>query len=149
MDIPPREAVKNIPLIVLGIWPVNLLTLWARDHAWAWDTAPDAIIGLWEWGLLVSLSLVILIELGVDMFIALAKYRRLKEQALQERQRAREEGLKEGREEGRNEARREARREADDMLMTLNAAARENPDILPALLREYQERYQNGNAANA
>ena len=140
MDIPPRDAVKNIPFIILGIWPVNLLTLWARGHAWAWDTTPNAIIELWEWGLLVSLSLVILMELGVDMFIALAKYRRLKEQALQERERARAEGRKEGR--------KEARREADDMLMALNAAARTNPDLLPALLEEYRARYQNGASSN-
>ena len=150
MDILPRDAVKNIPFIILGIWPVNLLTLWARDHAWAWDTTPDAITGLWEWGLLVSLSLIILIELGVDMFIALAKYRRMKEQALQQRERAREEGRAEGRAEGRKEARAEARaearREADDMLMVLNAAARTNPDLLPSLLEEYQEKYQNGSA---
>ena len=93
---------------------------------------------------MVSLSLVILIELGVDMFIALAKYRRFKEQQLQEQERAREEGRKEGRKEGR----REARREADDMLMVLNAAARTNPDSLPVLLQEYQNRYQNGTTPN-
>ena len=140
MDIPPREAVKNIPFIILGIWPVNLLTLWARGHVWGWDTTPDAIIGLWEWGLLVSLSLIILIELGADMFIALAKYRRLKEQAQQERERAREEGRKEGRDEGRQEA--------NDMLMVLNAAARTDPDSLPSLLQQYQEQYQNGATSN-
>ena len=140
MDIPPRDAVKNIPIIVLGIWPVNLLTLWARDHVWAWDTTPDAIIGLWEWGLLVSLSLVILTELGGDMFIALAKYRRMKEQERQERERAREEGLREGR--------REGRREANEMLMVLNAAARTNPESLPVLLQEYRERFENGAPAH-
>ena len=136
MEIPPQDAVKNIPFIILGIWPVNLLTLWAQEHTWSWDVTPEAVIGLWEWGLLVSLSLVILTELGVDMFIALAKYRRLKEQEQQARERAREEGRKEGR--------REGRREADDMLMVLSAAARTNPDLLPSLLQEYQEKYQNG-----
>ena len=28
--------------------------------------------------------------------------------------------------------------------MILNAAARTNPDLLPSLLQEYQEKYQNG-----
>ncbi len=78
------------------------------------------------------------------MFIALGKYRRLKEQERQERERA----LEEAREQGRREARKEARREADDMLMMLTAAARTNPELLPSLLQQYQERYQNGAAAN-
>ncbi len=30
--------------------------------------------------------------------------------------------------------------------MILNAAARTNPDLLPSLLQEYQEQYQNGSA---
>ena len=132
MDIPPRDAVKNIPLIILGIWPVNLLTMWARGHAWSWDVTPEAVIGLWEWGLLVSLSLVILAELGVKMFIALAERRRRIEAA---------------KEEGRKEARKEARQEASEMLMVLNAAARTNPDSLPSLLEEYQAKFRNG-AAN-
>jgi len=152
MDIPPRDAVKNIPLIVLGIWPANLLTLWARDHDWAWDTTPEAIIGLWQWGLLISLSLTILVELGVDMFIALGKYKRWKEQQLREREQARkearEEGLREGIREGHREGHREARRETRDMLTVLNAAARTNPDSLPALLQEYQNQYQNGSSAH-
>ena len=134
MDLPPRDAVKNIPLIILGIWPATLLTLWARGHEWAWDKTPQEIIGLWEWGFLVSLSLVILIELGVEMFIALGKYRRRMEQA---------------RDEGRKEAQKEARRETGEMLMVLNAAARANPDLLPSLLQEYQEKYQNGTASSA
>ena len=104
---------------------------------------------------MVSLSLVILIELGVDMFIALAKYRRLKEQQLQERQRAREEGRKEGHAEGLAEgramglaeARSDEHAEAGSMLDVLNAAARNNPDLLPSLLQEYQERLQNGSAS--
>ena len=92
-------------------------------------------MGLWEWGLFVSFSLAILIELGVKMFFALAERRRRIEQA-----------RKEGLEEGRKEAQREARREANEMLMILNAAARTNPDLLPSLLEEYQEKYQNGPA---
>ena len=148
MDIPPRDAVKNIPLIVLGIWPANLLTLWAREHAWAWDATPEAIIGLWQWGLLISLSLTILIELGVDMFIALGKYKRWKEQQLQEREQARKEAREEGLKEGHREGHREARRETRDMLTVLNAAARTNPDSLPALLQEYQNQYQNGSSAH-
>lgn len=31
--------------------------------------------------------------------------------------------------------------------MILNAAARTNPDLLPALLQEYQEKYQNGSSS--
>ena len=65
--------------------------------------------------------------------------------ALAERRRR----IEEAREEGREEGRKEARREADDMLMTLNAAARTNPDLLPSLLQEYQERMQNGSGAAA
>ena len=123
MDIPPRDAVKNIPFIVLGIWPVNLLTLLVRGHSWSWDTTPETVMGLWEWGLFVSLSLMILTELGVKMFIALAERRR------------------------RIEAAKEARKEAGEMLMVLNAAARTNPDSLPSLLEEYQEKYRNGAAS--
>ena len=89
-------------------------------------------MGLWEWGLFLSLSLAILIELGVEMFIALARHRRRLEQA---------------REEGRKEDRKEDRKETGEMLMVLNAAARNNPDLLPTLLQEYQAQYQNG-AAN-
>ena len=63
------------------------------------------------------------------MFIALAERRRRIEQA---------------REEGRQEGRKEGRQEASSMLMVLNAAARNNPDLLPTLLQEYQEQYQNG-----
>ena len=90
---------------------------------------------LWEWGAFVSLSLAILVELGVEMFIALARHRRRMER---ERAEAREEGLAEGR--------KEVRRETNDMLVILNAAARENPDLLPSLLQEYQEKYRNGSA---
>ncbi len=131
IEIPP-EALKHIPFIALGIWPINLLTLWAQGHQWSWQNTPSSVMGLWEWGLFLSLSLAILIELGVEMFIALARHRRRLEQA---------------REEGRKEARKEGRKEAGEMLMVLNAAARNNPDLLPTLLQEYQAQYQNG-AAN-
>ena len=128
MEIPPSDAVKHIPFIVLGIWPVNVLTLLAKGHLWTWDATPEAIVGLWEWGLFVSLSLIIVIELGVKMFIALAERRRRIAEAKQE-------------------GRKEAQKEAQEMLMILNAAARTNPDLLPSLLQEYQEKYQNGSAA--
>ena len=128
MDIPLSDAVKHIPFIVLAIWPVNVLTLLAKGHLWTWDATPEAIVGLWEWGLFVSLSLIIVIELGVKMFIALAERRRRIEEA-------------------RQEGRKEAQKEAQEMLMLLNAAARTNPDLLPSLLQEYQEKYQNGSAA--
>ena len=128
MDIPTRDAVKHIPFIILGIWPVNLLTLLVRGHSWSWDKTPETVMGLWEWGLFVSLSLTILTELGVKMFIALAERRRRIEAA-------------------KEEGRKEARKEADEMLMVLNAAARTNPDSLPSLLEEYQERYRNGAAS--
>ena len=130
MDV-PISAVKHIQLIVLGIWPVNLLTLWAQDHAWSWTETPNAIMGMWQWGAFISFSLAILAELGGKMFFALAEHRHKLEQA---------------REEGRKEARKEARREASEMLIILNAAARTNPDLLPSLLQEYQEKYQNGSA---
>ena len=124
MDILPRDAVKHIPLIILGIWPVNLLTLWAQGHSWGWAQTPPAIMGLWEWGLFVSLSLAILTELGVKMFIALAERRRKLNQA-------RAEGIA------------ESRRETAAMLDVLNAAVQTNPDLLPHLLQEYRARYQN------
>ena len=153
MDIPPREAVKNIPLIVLGIWPVNLFKLWLRDHAWGWDTTPEAVTGLWEWGLLVSLSLVILAELGGKMFIALAQERRRRER---ERVEVRSEGRREGHAEGlmvgHAEAlaagRQEIREETNAMLDVLSEAAESNPALLPFLLTEYRVRFQNG-APNA
>ena len=69
--------------------------------------------------------------IGVRMFFALAERRRR---------------IEEARAEGREEGRKEAKREADEMLMVLNAAARTNPDLLPSLLQEYQEKYQNGSA---
>ena len=152
MDIPLSDAIKNIPLIVLGIWPVNLLTLLVRGHTWSWDRTPETVMALWEWGLFVSLSLTILTELGVKVFIALAERRRRIEQAREEgriegRKEGRAEALAEARAESLAEARKEMRSEAGDMLAVLNAAARTNPDLLPSLLQEYQEKYQNGSAA--
>ena len=78
------------------------------------------------------------------MFFALAEYRRKLEQAREE---GRVEGRKEAQKEALEKARQETRRESSDMLTVLNAAARTNPDLLPALLQEYQEKYQNGSAA--
>ncbi len=98
-----------------------------RCHHWAWHSTPQEIIGLWEWGAFVSFSLGVLAELGVRMFFALAERKRR---------------IAEAREEGRKEARKEAR----EMLMMLNAAARTDPDRLPSLLQEYQEKFQNGSA---
>ena len=129
----PSPAIRHIQFIILGIWPVNVLTLLARGHVWSWDSTPEAIVGLWEWGALVSLSIAILTELGVRMFFALAERRRR---------------IEEAREEGRKEGRKEVRRETNEILMVLNAAARTNPDSLPALLQEYQSRFQNGTAPN-
>ena len=124
----PSPAIRHIQFIILGIWPVNLFTLLARGHAWGWDSTPEAIVGLWEWGAFVSLSIAILTELGVRMFFALAERRRRIEAA-------KEEGRKEG------------RKEASEMLMVLNAAARANPESLPSLLQEYQAKFQNGSTS--
>ena len=124
----PAPAIRHIQFIILGIWPINLLTLAVRGHDWGWHATPLEIIGLWEWGAFVSLSIATLAELGVRMFFALAERRKRIEQA---------------REEGRKEGQREVR----EILMVLNAAARTNPDLLPSLLQEYQEKYQNGSAA--
>ena len=145
MDIPLGDAITHIPFIILGIWPVNALTLLVRGHVWAWETTPQAVMGLWEWGAFVSFSIAMLIELGVEMFIALGRYRRRMEQAREEgRKEGRAEGLAEGRAMGLAEARSGGRSEAGSMLDVLNAAARTNPDLLPSLLQEYQERTQNG-----
>lgn len=128
LDI-PSAAIRHIQFIILGIWPINILTLLTRGHVWSWDSTPNEIISLWEWGAFVSLSIAILTELGVRMFFALAERRRRIDEA-------------------REQGRKEVRKETSDMLMALNAAARTNPDLLPALLEEYQARYQNGASAN-
>lgn len=149
MDIPVGDAIKHIPFIILGIWPVNLLTLWMQGHAWAWDKTPEAIMGLWEWGLFVSLTLVILTELGVKMFIALAQERRRREREQAEaRAEGRREGYSEGLTLGRVEARvtgrQEIREETLAMLDVLSNSAERNPALLPFLLTEYRIRFQNG-----
>ena len=133
MDIPPLEAVKNIPFIILGIWPVNLLTLWAQGHSWGWQQTPPAVLDLWEWGAFVSCSVVILVELGAKMFYARAEHRRkmAKERAAE-------------RAAGRAEGRAETRHEMVGMLAMLRAAARKNPELLPELLDEYAAQLQNG-----
>ena len=74
----------------------------------------------------------LLTELGVKMFIALAERRRKLNQARAE-----------GRVEGRVEGRAESRRETAAILDVLNAAVQTNPDLLPHLLQEYRARYQN------
>ena len=74
----------------------------------------------------------LLTEVGVKMFIALAERRRKLDQA-------RAEGIAEGIAEGRAES----RRETAAMLDVLNAAVQTNPDLLPHLLQEYRARYQN------
>ena len=65
------------------------------------------------------------------------------------RKEGRAEGLVEGRAIGLAEARSGGRTETGSMLDVLNAAARTNPDLLPSLLQEYQERMQNGSGAAA
>ena len=108
-------------------------------------------MGLWEWGLFVSLSLVILNELGVKMFIALAQERRRREREQAEARAAgRREGHAEGLLTGHAEAlvagRQEIREETLTMLDVLSDAAETNPALLPFLLTEYRIRFQNGSA---
>ena len=157
MDI-PLAAIKHIPFIILGIWPVNLLTLLARDHSWGWNETPPAVMELWEWGTFVSLSLAILTELGVEMFVALAKRRREREQLQAEikaaraealvegRAEGRAEALVEGRAEGRSEARAEAQAEARAMTqaelrLVLSRLSVATPEQVPDILSEYLELY--------
>ena len=103
--------------------------------------------------MLVSLSLTILIELGVEMFVALARYRQriakaraegLAEGHAEGLAEGRAEGLETGREIGLAEARSEERTDAGSMLTVLNAAARTNPDLLPSLLEKYRKQILNG-----
>ena len=127
MDIPSisNSAVKHIQLILLGIWPVNLLTLWAQGHAWGWTAPPPAVMDLWDWGAFVSFSLAVAAEMGGKMFFALAEHRHklAKERA---------------------EGRAEALNEMDGMLTTLQVAARTRPELVPDLLDEYVARIRNG-----
>ena len=135
MDIPSisSAAVKHIQLILLGIWPVNLLTLWAQGHAWGWEATPPAVMNLWDWGAFVSFSLAVAAETGGKMFFALAEHRRklAKERA-------------EGRAEGRAEERAKTRTEVSGMLAVLQAAARTRPELVPELLDEYAAQLRNG-----
>ena len=100
-------------------------------------------MGLWEWGAFVSFSVVVLVELGVEMFIALGRLRRRMEQARAEgRKEGRAEGLAEGRAIGLAEARSGGRTETGSMLDVLNAAARTNPDsVAVAAARNTKQRY--------
>lgn len=70
MDIPniPGAAIRHFQFIVLGIWPVNLLTLAVQDHSWSWQSTPQAIMGLWEWGAFVAFSLALAAETGERCF---------------------------------------------------------------------------------
>ena len=131
MDIPSisNAAVKHIQLILLGIWPVNLLTLWAQGHAWGWTATPPAVMDLWDWGAFVSFSLAVAAETGGKMFFALAEHRRK---------------LAKERAEGRAEERAKNRIEVSGMLAVLQAAARTRPELLPELLDEYAAQIQNG-----
>lgn len=135
MDLPniSGAALRHIPFIILGIWPVNLLTLALQEHSWSWQTTPQAIMGLWEWGAFVAFSLALAAELGGKMFFALAEHRRKMEKAREE-----------GRQEGRQEGRAEERAAATAMLDALNTLARTNPDSMLELLAEYQARCRNG-----
>ena len=74
----------------------------------------------------------LLTELGIKMFIALAERRRKLNQARAE-----------GRAEGIAKGRAESRLETAAMLDVLNAAVQTNPVLLPHLLQEYRARYQN------
>ena len=147
----PNAAIKHFQFIVLGIWPINALTLWARGHEWGWDKTPQDIMGLWEWGIFVSFSLAISVELGVKMFFALAQERRRRER---EQAEARAEGRRDGHAEGliagHAEAlalgRQEIREETLTMLDVLSDAAERNPALLPFLLTEYRIRFENGPA---
>ena len=154
MDIPniPGAAIRHFQFIVLGIWPVNLLTLAVQDHSWSWQSTPQAIMGLWEWGAFVAFSLALAAETGGKMFFALAEHRRKMANAREEgrqigHKEGRQEGRQEGRIEGRQEGRQEGQKEAGAMLDVLEEAARINPAMLPFLLREYQLRYRYRNGA--
>lgn len=143
MDIPniPGAALRHFQFIILGIWPVNLLTLAVQEHTWSWHSTPPAIMGLWEWGAFVAFSLALTAELGVKMFFALAERQRKIDNA-------REEGRQEGREEVIQKVRSEERATTAAILDALTVAAQTSPDLMPALLEEYRSRYRNGTAAD-
>lgn len=143
MDIPniPGAALRHFQFIILGIWPVNLLTLAVQGHDWSWHSTPQAIIGLWEWGAFVAFSLALVAELGGKMFFALAEHRR-------NLANAREEGRQLGIQQGIQQAGNNERATTAAILDVLTVAARTSPDLIPALLEEYRARYQNGTAAD-
>ena len=143
MDIPniPGAAIRHFQFIILGIWPVNLLTLAVQGHDWGWQSTPQAIMGLWEWGAFVAFSLALAAELGGKMFFALAERQRKIDNA-------REEGRQEGRKEVLQKVRSDERATTAAILDALTVAAQTNPDLIPALLEEYRSRYQNGTAAD-
>lgn len=151
MDLPsiPGAAIRHFQFIILGIWPVNLLTLAMQGHSWSWQSTPQAIMGLWEWGAFVAFSLALIAELGVKMFFALAERQRKIDNAREEgRQAGIQEGREEGREEGRLEVRSEERATTAALLDVLVTTEQTNPDLLPALLEEYRARYRNGTTAD-
>ena len=143
MDIPniPGAAIRHFQFIILGIWPVNLLTLAVQEHAWSLHSTPQAIMGLWEWGAFVAFSLALTAELGVKMFFALAERQRKIDNA-------REEGRQLGIQQGIQQAGNNERATTAAILDVLAVAARTSPDLMPALLEEYRSRYQNGTAAD-
>ena len=143
MDIPSisSAAVKHIQLILLGIWPVNLLTLWAQGHAWGWEATPPAVMNLWDWGAFVSFSLAIAAETGGKMFFALAEHRFKMKKAWEDGKAV---GQTQGIAIGRAEGRAESRDEMAGILTTLQVAARTHPELVPALLDEYAAQLRNG-----
>ena len=163
MDIPniPGAALRHFQFIILGIWPVNLLTLAIQEHTWSWHSTPQAIMGLWEWGAFVAFSLALAAELGGKMFFALAERQRKIDNAREEgRQEGREEGrqlgieqgleqgIEQGIQQGIQQAGNNERTTTAAILDVLIVAARTSPDLMPALLEEYRSRYQNGTAAD-
>ena len=159
MDLPsiPGAAIRHFQFIILGIWPVNLLTLAMQGHAWSWESTPQAIMGLWEWGAFVSFSLALTAELGVKMFFALAERQRKIDRAREEgRQMGIQEGIQEGIEQGVQQGIQEGIQQGSDKEKTTTAAILDvlvtteqtNPDLLPALLAEYRARYRNGTTAD-
>ena len=159
MDLPsiPGAAVRHFQFIILGIWPVNLLTLAMQDHAWSWHSTPQAIMGLWEWGAFVSFSLALIAELGVKMFFALAERQRKIDHAREEgRQLGIQQGIEQGVQQGIEQGVQQGIQQGSDKERTTTAAILDvltttsstNPDLLPALLEEYRARYRNGTTAD-
>ena len=139
MDIPSisSAAVKHIQLILLGIWPVNLLTLWAQGHAWGWEATPPAVMNLWDWGAFVSFSLAVAAETGGKMFFALAEHRFKMKKAW-------EDGNAVGQTQGKAIGRAESRDEMAAMLSAIKVLARNHPELVPELVDEYAAQLRNG-----